>query len=328
MNIDAAKRYVRGGGGPSRPSGCEPCSGDGRGGPADRRAGSTDRGYDACARAQAGEGPQRLCALEVAVSVWGTPRSMARLTVADTLVIKLHTSAPQLLILAALVLGFGAGSLKEGSVLWVSMPALVISVFLALRTQEVVRNLPARLSQDISVFVMHLSVLSAAGALLGMQIGYFQDVSLRDIAMTLWAYLMLCAALQAARNGSAIAAYTAAILGLTSLTAIALGADAVGVTDEKVIAVILGGCVVCVGALARYIVRLDTTSVVRKVLIGIFLVLGPVPGIMFTIALLAPNPSDLTPLNITISVVASIASMGIFLRLTSDARRTLASAMR
>jgi len=198
-----------------------------------------------------------------------------------------------------------------------------------------VRHLPARLPQEISVFLIHATIFALAGAAVAALVGAPRGPSKEVVMVMLWCNLVFCSALQAARNSSAVVTYGGSVLAVAVLCAGVLGgnllrgAELLAEPKETAILIWTFGAPLCVGALARFSTRVEARPTVRRVLISSLLVLGPLPGAMFTMEILAPRgDSQLHVGNMIASIVLCVGGTVLFLRLTEGARRALAYSSR
>jgi hypothetical protein len=205
-----------------------------------------------------------------------------------------------------------------------SLQLIVLS--LALLTQQQARHLQSRTLVDVGVLAIHsialLSVTTIAMAL--------RDRSLELNVNTLlaaWYILFLCAALQAARSGTALTALAGIAVVFAGFSGLAL-LD----TDERVSSSeglwIAVACVCGTALLAFGAVWLQARATVRRVFISSFIVLGPMPGIVIALGTMTRygDIDDATVAVVAAGFLLGIGSTALFLRLTEGARRALASA--
>ena len=199
--------------------------------------------------------------------------------------------------------------------------AFGLSLLVALRAQAAARHLlPAGPTRELGVFLVHWMVLGLIAlpvAALARAVGFPSIDALALIASVLWFGLFVSAVLQAARNGSLVTTLTGLGVGLSLLSVIVavaspLGASATGVSVACAL------CIACIGMLARHDAWMESRPTLRRVLIGSFLILGPLPGLLVPLAL------NLRARGAILCLVPGVVSMAVCLRVTASARRALA----
>ena len=260
---------------------------------------------------------------------------------------RIHASLPQFLTLASLIVVLAqaltvpetttlgpevsGGFASRAVIFWTFVPTLlVLAIFWVLRTQAIVRHLPTSLAQDIGVLLIHAATVIGLAAMFFLAV---PDRVRRPIeqteAVALWFSLILCGALQAARNSSVLTTFGAFIVAAVFLSACGETASLLNFSDTTTLLMITGP-IVCAALLSRYTIWMDGRLTLRRVLIGSVLIMGPLPlpGAWFAIMLLDPGFSDITFRELVPLAISSLASAALCLWLTRGARRTLACAGR
>ena len=245
---------------------------------------------------------------------------------------KIHVSGLPLLASTCLVMLLAGRNQMTWWGTYVAVPALVGTLFWTLRVQERVRHLPMRLSEEICVLLVHLGIVGLlVAALISLSVRPVRGAE--NLAAFLWCGVWFCAALQAARNTSALAAYGGVIVGAVLLATCAWVTTLVlntwvSAPEEAGIILGTGGLVLCFILLARFVLRIDGRLNLRRLLVSALLSVSPFPAITLTIGLLAPRPADLTATTLGFSIALSVANVALCLRVTQDARRILAQSVR
>jgi len=231
------------------------------------------------------------------------------------------------LVLLGLLLG---GQLVTGTLIWVAAPAVVVVGFVTLRAQENARHLTLRPWQSFGIFALHWASVGLLSAAIAQPLGVLKGASLGNAIAVMWLIALVCAMLQTARFSSAMLSYLAAILA----TAVAFGgiifadwlrtAQWTSLSNDTELLLILAIIEGLVGWGVYSAARLDVRPVIRRLVVGVFVLLAPFTGILLTISLLTPSPSDVTAPKMAASVLLLTVVVAIALRLTANHRRILA----
>jgi len=231
------------------------------------------------------------------------------------------------LVLLGTLLG---GQLVTGTLIWAAAPALVVVGFVTLRAQENARHLTLRPWQSFGIFALHWASIGLFSAAIAQTLGVMQGASLGNVITVVWLIALVSAMLQTARFSSALLTYFAAILA----TAVAVGglfladwlrsAMWTSLSTDIEFLVILAVMEGLVGLGVHSVARFDMRPVIRRLVVGVFVLLAPFAGILLTIALLTPSPSDVTAPKMAASVLLLTVVVAIALRLTANHRRILA----
>jgi hypothetical protein len=237
----------------------------------------------------------------------------------------IHVTLPPLLLVAALSPALLAADDLWGLSPLIVLPVLGASLFAVFRAQETARRLHMRMSLEIGVFLIHLGIVVPVLVISTRLANPSWDPE--DVLVALWLSVVLCGALQSARNGSAFAAYGCVVLaGLLCLVAQSASDAWVDESNswdlEELVPLALPS--ICAGAMALLSIRREMSPKVQRVLIGTFLVVAPMLAMGVSDSVVDMWLDDFNYAVAVVSFAGCVLCALLALRLTEDARRALA----
>jgi hypothetical protein len=216
------------------------------------------------------------------------------------------------------VLGAGLGALS------------VVCLFLSFRSQETVRFALLPWRGELGVFLIHAAV-AATAALVSCALAHALDGTTGTLSTNypgnaigiLLGAVFMAAALQAARNVSALGVCAIIIVVVSIAAGLGLGVGTLsGQKEDFVISMALIGSAIVAATTARICVRYEMRPSFRRHTLGAALFVGPMPALVWMI-LMTPRDADFTPFRGFVSLALGVAFVAVALYATRNPRHAL-----